>query len=323
MTRRNMDDNDLARLLDRTLAKDERGSAVAHLAGSDADAEVLGDAAYLLREFEEAEDGVIVGDTRTGHPHQDEADTGHDARVVPLRPPSTARTWRRGPVRWLALAAVLAGVLLVPLALSRSGARDPGDFATLLASRDAGLPTDEWTDRERWSRTRGGGNGVAENADAARLGALQVDLEVAAAAGQSGEITEITREIVAMLGEVAGSGPLAAVYGDIGTRAEEPAETLMPSVAEARESLAPFVDEDHFSVGAWAEASTIAVQRRDAAFFHARASRKMLDRAASLASLDEEGRTTVEAIRQAAQADQPNWAVLATQTDALLHQIAS
>jgi hypothetical protein len=321
VTQRNMDDNDLARLLDRTLAEDERGSAVAHLAGSDADAEVLGDAAYLLRELEE-EDGVIVGDTRTGHPHQDEADTGHDAKVVPLRPPSTARTWRRGSVRWLALAAVLAGVLLVPLTLSRSGSRAPGDFATLLTSRDAGLPTG-WEDEVRWSGTRGGGNVAADPALSARLGAWQVDLEVAANAGQEEATRRFSGKIVAMLGDMQGSGPVAAVYSDIAARAKEPAETLMPSVADARENLVLFVIEDYFSLGAWAEAASLAARRRDAAFFQTRTSRKMLDRAASLSALDEQGRTTVEAIRTAAQADQPNWAVLVTQTDALLSQIAS
>jgi hypothetical protein len=317
-----MENNDLARLLDRRLSTEERGSALAHLAESDDD-EVLGDAAYLLREAE-AEGLVLApaGD-EVRHSPADETETGRDPKVVPLRPPSTtSRTWRRAPTRWLALAAVLAGVLLVPLALSRSGSRGPGDFAALLASRDAGLPSTDWVDTPPWNVTRGEGAPAADLPRSAKLGALQVDLEVAAGAGQAEQTRRVSGRMISLLDDVAGSGALAAAYRDIDARAAEPAETLMPSVAEARESLALFVDENHFNLGAWAEAARIAAQRQDAAFFHARASKKMLDRAASLPSLDDETRRTVGTIQAAAQADKLNWAVLTEQADELLRQIA-
>ncbi|HYR07443.1 MAG TPA: hypothetical protein VEQ60_06735 [Longimicrobium sp.] len=321
MSQPKMDHNDLARLLDRKLSEEERGSALAHLAESDDDAEVLGDAAYLLRELEEGaadDDGA-----EAYHPDADETETGRDPKVVPLRPPSTAaRPWRRAPARWLALAAMLAGVLLVPLALSRSGSRDPGDFATLLASPQAGLPSTDWVDRERWSRNRGEGGPSADLPTSARLGALQVDLEVAVAARQVQQTNLLSQRIALMLNDMPGSGAVAAAYRDIGARANEPAATLAPSVAEARESLVPFLDEDYFSLGAWAEAAEIAAQRQDAAFFRSRASRKMLNRAASLPSLDAETRRTVGTIQAAAQADQPNWTVLAKQSNELLKQIA-
>src|SRR5687768_3625524 len=100
------------------MPEEERGSTVAHLSGSDADAGLLADAAYLLRELE-AEEGVVVidDDDAAGHAHADDVDTGTDPKVVPLRPPSTRRTRpRRLPARWMALAAMVAGVLLVPLA---------------------------------------------------------------------------------------------------------------------------------------------------------------------------------------------------------------
>lgn len=324
MTRPHMDENDLARFLEgRALTKEERDSAVAHLSESDADAELLADATYMLQELE-AEEGVIpLRRPEPRHPHVDEVEKGRDAGEAPGRPPSMqpARP-RRSPARWLALAAVLAGVLLVPLALSRSGARDPGDFATLLARRDAGLPTADWVERSRWSVKRGGGDVSVDLPGSARLGALQVDLEVAAAAGEAEQTRLAAARIAEMLNTMPGSGPVAGAYRDIAGRAEESAETLAPSVADARESVAAFVDEDHFNLGAWAEAASIAVQRRDAAFFRARASRKLLDRAASLPSLDPETHATVRAIRTAAGADQPDWAVLANQSDALLRQIA-
>jgi hypothetical protein len=146
-------------------------------------------------------------------------------------------------------------------------------------------------------------------------------LEVAAAAGQT-EVTRLIVDDIAKRLDVAGSGAVVAAYKDIGRRADEPAEALAAPLADARESLAQFMNEDYFNLGAWAEAASIAVRRRDAAFFHARASRKLLDRAASLPSLDNETRATVEAIRTATKADPLNWAVLETHTGTLLRSVA-
>jgi hypothetical protein len=318
-----MDHNDLARFLDGTLSKEERGRALAHLADSDDDADVLGDAAYLLREAEE-EGGPADDGTEAHHPLRDDKETGQDPKVVPLRPPSTGRTRpRRLPVRWLALAAMVAGVLLVPLALSRSNSRAPGDFAVLLANRDGGLPED-WAKRNRWSVTRGGGEtAVADNALSARLGALQVALEVAAAGGQEEEIGLLTGDIVSGLNNVAGAGPVVAAYDDIGSRAGEPADSLAAPLADARESLAMFMEEDYFNLGAWAEAAAIAVQRRDAAFFHAPASRKMLNRAASLSSIDQEARRAIDGIRASTREGEVDWVALKSNTSALLASIGS
>jgi hypothetical protein len=320
VSQRKLDDNDLAQFLDSRLSKEGHDSTLAHLVDSDADLEVLGDAAFLLDDL--GEEDQPPGDAGEGsHPRADHPHREPIEKVTPLPPPSTRRRWRRAPAQWMALAAVLAGVLLVPLALSRSGARDPGDFATLLASRDAGLPSEDWVNRSRWPVTRGDANVAAENARAAQLGALQVDLEVAAAAGDA-EQTHLSATRIAEMLNMPGSGAVAAAYRDIAGRAEEPAQTLASSVADARESLALFVDEDHFSLGAWAEAASIAVQRRDIAFFRSRASRKLLGRAASLPSLGPETHVTVQAIQTAAGADQPDWTVLADRSDALLRQIA-
>lgn len=323
MTQPHMDDNDRARFADGLMPEEERNAAVAHLAASEEEAALLADVAYMLADLDPA--GGVIAD------EEDDADavpvhagvgTATGPKAVPLHPPappSTRRGWRRAPARWLALAAMIAGVLLVPLALSRSGSREPGDFASLLANRQAGLPQG-WAERDRWSVTRGSEAVAAENARAARLGALHVDLEVAAAAGQAQDTRLLSSTIASRLDDVTGAGPVAAAYRNIGARASEPAEALMKPLAEARESLALFVDEDHFNAGAWTEAAALAVQRRDAAFFHRRASRKMLDRTALL--LEGEGRAAVEAIRDAAGADPPNWTVLETQTSALLRRIA-
>jgi hypothetical protein len=319
-----MDNNDLARFLDHTLAEEEHGRAVTHLSVSDEDAELLADAAYMLRELE-AEDGTVADDGEdTSHPHGDAADTGTDAKVIPLRPPSTARTRpRRVPVRWLALAAVLAGVLLVPLALSRSrGPAGPGEFAALLTSRDAGLSAD-WVNRPPWRATRGNASVAERNALSARVGATNVDLDVAIQARQAEQTVVLAERIAEWLERSPESGAAFAAryYREIAASASEEPKQLATSLAEARKFEAGVLDEDYMSLGAWAEAARIAAERRDAPFFHARASQKMLDRAASLPSLGEDSRPLIEAIRAAAQADQPDWTVLSEKTRELLSQI--
>lgn len=320
MTEPHMDQNDLARFLDGGMPEEERSRAVAHLSESDPDAELLADAAFMLRDLE-GQEAVVVGDiTRADHPHHDEADTGDDSRVVPLRPPSTARTWRRGPVRWLALAAVLAGVVLVPLALSRSGGRDSGDFAALLAHRDTGLPAG-WTERRAWSVSRGGGVPQIEDTRAVQLGALHTDLEIAVAARQADQTADLAGQIVARLRDVTAGGTVAPAYEAIGARAGDSPQALAEPLKTARENLAGLAGDDYFALGAWTEAAMLAAERRDAAFFQARASRTMLDRAASLTSDDPEARAALDAIRAAAGADPPDWAALQTQTRALMRRI--
>lgn len=315
-----MDENDLARFLDGTLSEEERGNAVAHLADSDADAELLADAACVLRDLEGEHAAVADDAAGAGHPHDDGADTGRDPKVVPLRPPSTAARWRRAPARWLALAAVLAGVLLVPLALSRRGPADAGDFAALLSAREAGLPAG-WTEQRPWRVTRGAGDPLTDQARAARLGALHLDLELAVAARDAEQAQLLAAQIVEMLGPVPASGPVVRTYREIGARAGQPRDGLADLLEDGRETVATFVDEDLFALGAWAEAARIAAQARDAAFFRARASQKVVDRAASLPSLDPETRATIDAIRAAAGHDQPDWPALAAHTRQLLGQI--
>ena len=343
MTQHDMDDNELARFLDRTLSEEERGSAVAHLSVSHADAELLADAAFVLRELD-PEGGVIVDedDDADAAPHYVGGGPDTDPKVVPLSPPSTRRGWRRAPARWLALAAMVAGVLLVPLALSRSASAGSNDFAVLLKDREDGLPAG-WTERPRWSVTRGGGDlpsdrppqsewsiGHGDGSDsriarirAVRLGALHTDLALTISAGQADETRRLSAQIEQLLVDVPAAGAVAGYYRDIAARAGGPKEELTQALKDVRKDVVGFVDANHFGLGAWAEAARIAAASRDATFFRRRASRKMLDRAALLPSLDGEARATLEAIRNATRTDQPDWSVLGPQTTKLLWQIGS
>jgi hypothetical protein len=318
-----MDKNDLARFLDGGLSEEEHASAVAHISASDEDAELLADAAAVLRDLDP--DSVADDDDADAvPPHADDTDTSSDPKVVPLRPPSTTRARRRLPTRWLALAAMLAGVMLVPLALSRSGGGPgtPAQYAALLAGREAGLPPG-WLDQPAWPVTRGGGTPVVDDARAAQLGALHGELELAAAARQAEETALLAARIEALLADVPGAGMTVSNYREIRTRAGQPPEALAELLKAGREEVAMFVDEDHFALGAWAEAARIAAASRDAEFFAARASRKMLDRAREM-PLDAKAASAVDAIRAAAGRDgQPDWAVLEAQTRLLLGRLGS
>ena len=336
-----MDLNDVARFIDRGMDEPERERAVAGFSASHADAELLADAGWMLRDLEaedgivhavladgeEAADGVVVADAEDASPAGGGTGATHsDPGVIPLRPPSTERARpRRVPVRWLALAAMLAGVLLVPLALFRSGGRGEagGDYAALLANRQAGLSAG-WTDDRPWSLKRGGG-GFIEDALAARLGALNTDLALAVAGGQAEQTGLLARQIEAMVGDsdIPASGIAAAPYRQIAARAGEPAAALAPLLAQGRGNIASVVEGDAFALGAWTEAARIAASQRDAGFFRARESRRMLDRAADLDSLDDPTRAGVDALRAASRADgEPDWAALGRAADQLLKHLA-
>lgn len=314
MTRPRMDDNDKARFLEATMPEEERARAVAHLSTSDEDAEDVGDAAYLLRELE-AEQGVPVGNAIED---TDDVDpviassvpagvdaAGGDPKVIPLRPPSTQRARRRVPAQWLALAAVLAGVLLVlPSALRRGGdVRNPLQLAGLGENYDS-LPTG-WADRERWSRTRGGTGVVAEDdARDAQLGALLLNLHLAVKGRQIEETQSVTRQINNILDNVPGGGPLVAPYEQIEAQAGAPPEALAQAMEDGYENVASLVDEEYFAAGAWVEAAQIAAAAQDEAFFRTPDTRRQLDGIARL-TMPDDGHTAAREVRAAAEGNAP------------------
>ncbi|HEX2207162.1 MAG TPA: hypothetical protein VHG93_05730 [Longimicrobium sp.] len=322
MTQPPMDENDLARFLDGEMSEEERGGAVAHLSESDADAELLADAAYMLRELE-AEDGVVpLTRPEPRHPHVDEVDKGTETGKKPPRPPSTERLRprRRISARWLALAAVLAGVVLIPFALSRSrGPAGPGEFAALLAARDAGLP-DGWTAERPWGRVRGSGDPLTDHREgqAARLGALWVDFELAVASGQVAQADTLCGDIDRVLGEVSSALPGTSRCAEIQSASSPARQKAL--LEEGREGVAGiFEDDAHFALGAWAEAAHLAAARQDAAFFAAKQSRSALDEFAGSTGLTPAAREAAQQVRARLQADgPPAWPALQSELGQLL-----
>jgi hypothetical protein len=308
-------DNDLARLLGPDAIPDEeRSSIMARLAADDEAMSQFADATAVLRELE-AEDGIIVvGETPHDEPPRvHEAEPAHDPKVVTLPPPSTRRTWRRPPARWLALAAVFVGALLVlPARFGGRGLTQPGELATLL-DREAGLPP-KWNQRP--SATRSGGDPLLETevGRAARLGVLWVDLELAAAPGKAVQADTVCSQIASVLDLVPAGG---AVGLDCARMV--PAAGVDPRVLrETREVLAArFEYEPHFALGAWAEVARLAVMRRDAGFFASRRSLQALDRIAASDDLALAARKSAQQVRARLSDRAPEWAVLKEEVDAL------
>ncbi|HEU0302574.1 MAG TPA: hypothetical protein VFR37_24150 [Longimicrobium sp.] len=322
MTRHHMDPNDLARFLDRSMSEDEHGRAVAHLSASDEDAEVLADAAYLLRELEAA-DPVVADATASEPVKEDDRNTGTDAKVVPFRPPST-RAPRRVSRQWLALAAVLAGVLLVPFALSRRGGDlgSPGDYAALLSNREAGVSA-EWLEDRPWSTstTRGGpGDSATDNARAVELGVLHVDLEVAVAARQADQMQLLGERLRILLEDVSGSGGAVQLYREIGRDPDRPVAQQAELLRQAEETVAVFLQDDvHYALGAWAEAARLAARSRDTAFFAARPSQEALDRFSKAGELAPPAREAAQQVRAQLEAGgAPDWTLLMQKLGTLL-----
>lgn len=272
-----VDPERLAALLDGRLDERERAEVLARLAASEEDFEAYVDAIAVTRELE-------AGDEAEG--------------VTPLRPPGR-RWWQRPGGHWLAIAAVLAGIALAPWLWTRASGpdlRDPGRYVALLEAEGAGLPAG-W-DRTPWAVTRGPGDPLTPEARAVRLGVRLTELELAARAGDPAAAA-LAGEIVALLEEVRGAGPVAAIYGEVRRRAGEPAETLKPLLEQGRKAVAQVAGEEMVALGAWAEAARVAAARRDAEFFRSRESREMLGRAGGLPGVGEPARAAVGRIRAA------------------------
>jgi hypothetical protein len=317
------EDQRLAAFLDGRMDAREREEMLAHLNESDEDRAVLAGTAATLRLLEEAEAAE-----RDEAASPDAAGADSDARVIPLhsrRPaqPEVRRT--RGRVlRWLALAAVIAGIALVTgRALQRGGsvAGEPVRLAARLEHADEGLPAG-WTERRPWVSARGEGpDGAASpgerRARSARAGAMLVDLSVAVEARDAAATRVLARQLAARFDPR--GGPLRQVADGAGGSPER----LRPLIGEATERIAERLDGDALRLGAWTEAAALAAARRDAGFFRDAATRRTLDRAGRLTQADPRADGALQQVRLQVAADPPRWDALAPALDALARELAS
>jgi hypothetical protein len=300
-------DEEIGALLDGRVDERRRTELLALLAADDADYDVFADTAAVLRE---AEDEASEKEAE----HEPEGEARPTTKVIPLRP-RRAAGWRSSPARWMALAEAVAALALVPVLRSRMNAgawRDPARMAAMSGQRGARLPT-EWT--HSWNVSRGAGGGIEEVGVFARAGALEVDLERAAASADFDQASLLAGQIAALLDDVRGAVSVSSEYHTLADDASRRDPKLAELIASARRDLTASAGDDatadYLGLGAWTEAARLAAKRQGAAFFHARESRDALKHAAALPGLDDDARAAVERIRALTdQGEVRDWASL-------------
>lgn len=293
MNERPVDPERIAALLDGRLDPAERAGVLERLAGSEEALGAFADAAAVARELE-AEDAA--------------------SGVVPLRPRSVRPAW---PRPWLAAAAAVAALVLLPLGvwLSRpAGVASPAAVVAMLEAPAADLP-EEW-DVRPWPARRG----AVDGAGAARLGVFLVDLEVAARSRDSA-VAVLAGRVALLLDAVPGGGTTADVYRGIAARAGAPFAELEPALREGADGVASLVDREMLAVGAWAEGALLAALREDAAFFRARGSRRMMDVAERRLAGDAAALDALARLRAALDADAPDWSEVRSGAEGVLGRL--
>ncbi|HVG43877.1 MAG TPA: hypothetical protein VM890_04075, partial [Longimicrobium sp.] len=294
------EDERLAAFLDGRLDEREREAMLARLTADDDAYEVFAHTAQVLRLAEA--DAAAAG-------------APEDEGVIPLhgRAPVLAASRRPAVLRWLALAAVLAGVALAGRALwprSSAGA-DPVRVAARLEHVSAGLPLGFIEDTP-WASVRGdgapGGASPEERvARAAHAGALLLDLSVAVQGRDAAKTRLLAAQVIARTGS---GGALRTIADGAGS----PPERLQPLVEEATERIAKRLGQpEALRLGIWVEAARLAAATHDAAFFADARTQGILDDAARL---EPSARAAVEQVRGLLPgAGSPRWDALAAALD--------
>ena len=300
MTQPAIDPEVLAALLEGRLPADQRAAVVARLAASEPALDAYIDAVAAMSELEP---GQMIGDRGRA------------------KSPAGSGRWL-SPRRWLALAAMLAGIGVVPWLATRmaSNRTDPGRFVALLRAPAAGLPAG-WDGRP-WSSVRGVEQPVTASARATRLGARLVDLDLAVQARDTAAAA-LAGDIGALLEALPAAAPVTAMYRDIGQRAGAPPEELKPLLVQAGAAASQLAGPDRARFGAWVEAARIAAARGDTTFFRAAETRTALDRARGVAGLPEAARAIVPRLDSTLTLERaPDWSALERDLTALLGELA-
>lgn len=286
----------LAALLDGKCSEREREALLAELAAGGEDLEVFADAAALLH---------------------DEAEVEVAADVIPLRPPvqkpEKRRTWKP-PRPWvgLALAAGIAALIAIPLLSRDGGAHTPGEIVAELSAPRGGFPST--VERAPWGGARGGSSGALSPGAKVQLGATLAELELRAASSDTAGIGVVASDIARLLSGVTAARELAAYYDGVARHGVSPGG--LDSDVGRRAMLQ---GGDHAVLGAWLETARVAVDRKDAAFFGSRLSRRVLK--GSLRP-DDLPQYDADALRNAVKATPPRWAELAAELEKVLRRLA-
>lgn len=319
------DDERVAAFLDGRMDARRREEMLAHLTRSDEDREVLARTAAILRQLEEEEAVGIGTSAPTAEPWRDDTMAGES--VIPLDTRRPVHSTRPRVLRWMALAAVLAGVALITGRVLRphaSVADEPVRLAARLEHGAEGLPAG-WMERRPWTSARGEEVGGVpspgeRSARSARAGAMLVDLSVAVQARDSAATWVLARQLAGRFDPQGGRG---GALREIADGAGASPDRLRPLIGEATERIAKRLDEEALRLGAWTEAAGLAAARQDAGFFRDGETRQVLDRAARVTAGDPAARAAVQQVRLLLAADPPRWEALAPAIDTLARELAS
>lgn len=284
-----LDRDTLAALLDGRLEGAARDAALASLAVSPDDLEIVADVAAISAEI--------------------------DGDVTDIRSIANRRPKRRPQLtRWIAAAAAIMVAASLPMLIRRDSAPPADGFAALLNRQGALAPGWEGLS---WAATRGSSDGLTERARAVRAGALTSAIEVAAARGDSAT-PRLAAQVAALLVDVPGAGNVVSTYRNIAaSRAAVPPQELR----DARHAARAMVSSPSFDDGAWLEAAHIAAANHDSAFFATAASRAQLARlereAGSVPSAHDDVLSVSPAIGR------QNWTAVAVTTTNILAQLAA
>jgi hypothetical protein len=317
------EDERLAAFLDGRLDERERTEMLAHLDTDDDAYEVFAGLASILRQAEEedalaaaaaAGAGGVLPDAEAREPVPGGTISLTERIRARADRPERARAGRRVPVlRWVAIAAMCAGAVLVGRALwpRTPPDGDPVRVAARLERVPEGLPA-KWTEATPWATVRGnegGGSPEARIARATRAGALLLDLSVSVQGRDAAETRLLARQIAERFDPR--GGPDGAL-GRIVEGAGSPPDRLQPLVRQATDDIAQRLGRrDALRLGAWVEAALLAAATRDAAFFGDAYTGKVLEDAARITAPDRPARIAVEEVRALlAGAGPPRWDAL-------------
>lgn len=247
----------LAALLDGRLDAREREQVMRELAESDDGRAVLADAAAIARELEQ----------EGGTPAMPDAPR---APVLPFRRPEARRSWWSGG-RVLLVAAGLAGVALVPRAVTRVGDGTPAAAALVVGLPPGAVPPSPWPVLRDAAQT----TVMSPRGRAVRLGARMLDVHLLAAARDAGAATaagDVERLLLA-------NPPLTGAPIDLYRAMAAGSPVDAARLDASWETIADLAGEEDVRYGAWLEAARVSALRRDVAFFARRESRAMLERA--------------------------------------------
>jgi hypothetical protein len=235
---------------------------------------------------------------------------------------STAAKPRRTS-RWLAVAAGIAGIALVPWgwnAIQGGRAADLSRFASALAPMPQQFETA--ISSRPWSDNRG--PSLRAGARAARVGVYVTDIELASrlSGGPNATLTPLaTRlitDLIALLEASPNGGAAAQAYKAV---RDNPSDTLREARARNARAGALAVDPPNVELGAWTEAALVAATARDSSFFATREATDFLARTAASADATEGARNAARDVQAAKTAAPIQWPELEDRVRRLLKEI--